>query len=280
MSLKEHDKISMTKRNKILGALYGFAIGDAMGATTEFMTKEQIKEKYGVVNDLIGGGWLNLNPGKVTDDTQMMLCVADALMRSPDDLQLFKKICMKNFLGWYETEPVDIGHRCMKSIEYYIHNYDYTPFDASALGNGSLMRALPCALAGKANYNVEQGVLTHNNKECSDMIREYTRLIQHIINDRDYDFGVNYVFEPTGYILNTFNNAIYWCTHSDNFEDAVVNAVNDGGDSDTIAALVGSISGTMYGYGCIPQHWVDKLDSCVVYYLEKFKKFLFGYLQI
>lgn len=34
-------------KNKIAGALYGFAIGDAMGATTEFMSREQIEEQYG-----------------------------------------------------------------------------------------------------------------------------------------------------------------------------------------------------------------------------------------
>ena len=42
--------------SKIKGALYGFAIGDAMGATTEFMDAKQIKAKYGKVTDIIGGG--------------------------------------------------------------------------------------------------------------------------------------------------------------------------------------------------------------------------------
>lgn len=54
--------------DKVKGALYGFAIGDSMGATNEFKTKEQI-EYEGKVTDLIGGGWLNLNAGEVTDDT-------------------------------------------------------------------------------------------------------------------------------------------------------------------------------------------------------------------
>lgn len=44
-------------KNKIAGAVYGFAIGDAMGATTEFMTHEQIRKVYGKVTNIIGGGW-------------------------------------------------------------------------------------------------------------------------------------------------------------------------------------------------------------------------------
>lgn len=71
-----------TKKNKIAGAVYGFAIGDAMGATTEFMTEEQVKLNYGKVTDIYGGGWLHLKPGDVTDDTQMTVCVMDAAMTS------------------------------------------------------------------------------------------------------------------------------------------------------------------------------------------------------
>lgn len=44
-----------TIRNKIAGVIYGFAIGDAMGATTEFMNPKQIKKQYGKVTDIIGG---------------------------------------------------------------------------------------------------------------------------------------------------------------------------------------------------------------------------------
>lgn len=53
--------MSTNLKDKILGSLVGFAIGDAMGATTEFMTKEQIEQKYGQVNDVIGGGWRKIN---------------------------------------------------------------------------------------------------------------------------------------------------------------------------------------------------------------------------
>mgnify|MGYP002521611381 CR=1 FL=1 len=69
-------------KDKVLGSLIGFAIGDAMGATTEFMNKEAIKEQYGELRDIIGGGWLHLMPGQVTDDTQMTLCIIDTFLEN------------------------------------------------------------------------------------------------------------------------------------------------------------------------------------------------------
>ena len=42
--------------DRLKGALFGFAIGDAMGATTEFMDEDEIKFRYGKVEDIIGGG--------------------------------------------------------------------------------------------------------------------------------------------------------------------------------------------------------------------------------
>lgn len=56
-------------RDKIAGALYGVATGDALGAPLEFMSKEEIFKKHGRVTEMIGGGWLNVKPGGVTDNT-------------------------------------------------------------------------------------------------------------------------------------------------------------------------------------------------------------------
>ena len=51
--------------DRALGAYLGFACGDALGATVEFMTPKQIHKHYGVHQDIIGGGWLNLEAGQV-----------------------------------------------------------------------------------------------------------------------------------------------------------------------------------------------------------------------
>jgi ADP-ribosyl-[dinitrogen reductase] hydrolase len=64
-----------------LGAYLGLAIGDALGATVEFMRPREIAAQYGVHREMQGGGWLKLARGQVTDDTTMSLALGDALLR-------------------------------------------------------------------------------------------------------------------------------------------------------------------------------------------------------
>ena len=76
-----HATGALTLHDRALGAFLGFAIGDALGATVEFMTKGEIAALYGVHDRLTGGGWLKLAPGKVTDDTEMALALGRSLIR-------------------------------------------------------------------------------------------------------------------------------------------------------------------------------------------------------
>lgn len=268
--------MNMIKRNKIAGAIYGFAIGDAMGATTEFMNHEQIKKQYGQVTDIVGGGWLNLEAGKITDDTQMTICVMDALM---SNIKQFEEYCMDNFIKWYRTGPKDVGGQCSRAIIHAMLTEHFIERDDNALGNGSLMRAMPCALINRPDLNVAQGKLTHNNSECSQIILEYTRLIQDYLNGKLYTGKIKALMEPSGYIRDTFNNSVYWSCQ-ETFEDAILGAVNHGGDADTIAAIAGSLAGARFGFDNIPERWINKLDPEAKVYLEKFKNFVFSYLQI
>lgn len=276
--------LNTKKRNKIAGAIYGFAIGDAMGATTEFMSERQIKIKLGKVTDIIGGGWLNLKAGEVTDDTQMTMCVMNALMKTLNKNNLiefsFMKRCKKEFIKWYNSCPKDIGGQCNRAIRYMMNGKSIGMYyDDQALGNGSLMRAMPCAVINNALLNELQGKMTHNNSECTQIIRIYSELIQNYINDNLYTIKVEGLLEPSGYIRNTFNNSVYWSC-KETFEDAIIGAVNHGGDADTIAAITGSLAGAKFGYDAIPERWIKQLNPETKYFLEKFKNFVFTYLQI
>lgn len=274
-------------QSKIAGSVYGFAIGDAMGATTEFMHPHEIKAKYGKVTEIIGGGWLMLKPGEVTDDTQMTMGVMDAIMKAHEsetfDWPTFGKFCSDNFIEWYLNEPKDIGSQCRKGITSLINNEEQ-PHDKNALGNGSLMRAMPLALMGPEfeDWNTYQGRFTHNNLKCSRMILDYSRLIQGYLNGEIYIPKENVtrgILEPTGHVWNTYNNAVYW-SNKDSFKEAIVGAVNNGGDADTIAAITGSIAGARFGIEEIPEKWLNAIDPEVKIFLKKFINFVISYVQV
>ena len=100
-------------KNTIKGALYGVAVGDALGAPLEFMSAEQIERRHGLVTDMIGGGWLNVEPGEITDDTQMTLAVAEGILEKPENPI---EAIGERFIAWARSGPKDIGGTCSRSI--------------------------------------------------------------------------------------------------------------------------------------------------------------------
>lgn len=256
--------------DKIMGALYGFAIGDAMGATTEFMSADAIKKQYGQVTDIIGGGWLNIDIGMVTDDTQMMLCVARGMMERLTFSGRMAQIA-KNFEAWLSEGPIDVGSTCHAAISGNKgHRWDVWSVRNTErqrkrgrqdYGNGGLMRCLVPCLARDLSLAREQSKLTHTNEVCDEAIVKYYRAVDHALNDYEIPLCVH--MEPTGHVINTLNNALYWVKSTSGFREAVLGAVNDGGDADTIAALSGGLAGALYGYSAIPSQWLEVLEKTV-----------------
>ena len=62
-----------------------------------------------------------------------------------------------------------------------------------------------------------------------------------------------------GYVVNTLQVALWSLLTTNSFEECVVKALNIGGDTDTNAAVAGSLAGALYGYGAIPERWLEKL---------------------
>jgi ADP-ribosyl-[dinitrogen reductase] hydrolase len=100
-------------KNAIKGALYGVAVGDALGAPLEFMSADQIKRRHGLVTEMIGGGWLSVKPGEITDDTQMTLAVAEGIVANPGNP--IEEVGTR-FIEWMRSGPKDIGGTCSASI--------------------------------------------------------------------------------------------------------------------------------------------------------------------
>ncbi len=158
---------SLTVENRALAAFLGFAIGDALGATVEFMTSREIAAQYGVHREIIGGGWLRLKAGRVTDDTEMSLALGRSLLRC-GGLDL-RDVC-EEFAAWLKSGPIDVGNTCRRGIRRYIvHGTVEGAFAPGDAGNGAAMRVLPVALAtfgdpGKAEaWTLGQGRATHHH---------------------------------------------------------------------------------------------------------------------
>lgn len=278
-------------RGKVAGALYGFMVGDAMGASTEFMSQCDIQNEYGEVNDIIGGGYFKWQAGHCTDDTDMMLCVANALegvilqvhSSERDIRDHFLQKCGSNFVKWYETDPKDVGNTCASGIRNFAATGKFTAYNSNTLGNGSLMRALPCALLGLDDFNEIQSKITHNSEGVLKVIQMYSEDIKAAMYGNPMCHQSKGLRSPLGDCYSTYNNVIWWvsqghCPEYRSFEDCIVGAVNDGGDSDTIAAIAGGLSGAYWGIEHIPSRWIEKILAQYKDEADKFIEFATNYI--
>lgn len=270
--------------NAVKGALFGLAIGDALGGTTEFMTRKEIQDQYGAVTKIIGGGVWDLEPGETTDDTAMTLAVARGILQN--SVNPIPSIG-EEFLKWYAGRPKDIG--MIISTVFRIYEGDW--FKAAKLahddhlyqrsaGNGSLMRCLPVALAYNDLETVEdmtrkQSQMTHYDSLADEACVIYNRIAFQVLHGknlheaiRDEITGTSYESAlsgnkpaclPDGFVVDTMNWVFYWLLQSESYLDVVIGAANEGYDSDTVAAIAGGLAGLAYGYEALPREFCELL---------------------
>ena len=275
-------------RQRARASLLGLAIGDALGATVEFMTASEIRAQHGVHRKLTGGGWLRLRPGEVTDDTQMSLCIARSIVTvgfSAQDIA-------QHFVLWYRSRPPDIGNTCRRGIARFIaHGTVHGPPNQGDAGNGAVMRMAPIALAALADgklleaHAIEQAHITHHHPLSDAACILVGRLIQlaligHAMHRlrRQADATtaqfpqfryVPYHALSTAYVVDTMQTVLHFLFTTSSFEECLIATVNQGGDADTTGAIVGAIAGAYYGIEAIPREWVRKLDPSVRTEIEK-----------
>ena len=269
--------------NRARAAFLGLAVGDALGATTEFMTPGEIKAKYKVHRKIIGGGWLYLKPGQVTDDTQMSLALGKALLIAGRwDL----KGVADHFLGWMKSKPIDIGATCRRGIRNYMLKGDLeVPNNEWDAGNGAAMRMAPVALFSLGDdqllqkYAVEQAHLTHIHALSDAACVAIGRLVQqamlgadrHVLHEtvsllvdeyNSFRFQ-DYRGNAGSYVVDTMQTVLHYFFSTGSFEECLIGIVNQGGDADTTGAIAGMIAGAFYGLDAIPARWLKKLNKDV-----------------
>ena len=266
-------------------AYLGLALGDALGATVEFMTPREIRGRYGTHRELCGGGWLRLRPGQVTDDTTMALALGQAILAGGGAVDALA--CAQAFDAWMRGKPVDIGNTVRRNlIQFRRSGSPQAPLSEHDAGNGAAMRLLPAALAtlGAAPAAVRAAVqrqarVTHNNPlsdaACAflaltlqDALRGaclrdlYRRHIAPFVAEHPlYAWRGRRNDNPSGYVVDTLRAVLQALMNTGSFEDCLVDVVNRGGDADTTGAIAGMLAGALYGLEALPARWLRVLDG-------------------
>jgi ADP-ribosyl-[dinitrogen reductase] hydrolase len=275
--------MNMTLQDRALGAYLGLAAGDALGATVEFLMPREIRLQYGVHKEILGGGWLRLRPGAVTDDTEMSLALGRAMIASGGwDL----RAVADEFAAWLKSRPVDVGNTCRRGIRRYMLEGSLAGLPSEGDGgNGAAMRNLPVALAtfkdpeALRRRSLEQAHITHNqplSDAATVAVGEMVRALLlgeglgacRAIADALVAAHPAFRFDPypgraSGYVVDTMQTVLHFLFTTDSLEELVVQTVNCGEDADTTGAIAGMLGGALYGEAAIPRRWLYKLDSNV-----------------
>lgn len=274
----------------VYNGIMGLVVGDALGVPFEFRQRGTYK-----ATDMVGFGTHQQPPGTWSDDSSLTLATLESIVRrggvDPADI-------MQNFFFWLDDgmftpygKVFDIGGATKQAIYRYANGEEPAKCGAKSRldnGNGALMRILPLAFVDHTAKDVEQvGQLTHAHEISQTACRLYVHLAHLLLNGMPLknaicvlaylppvahmkEFGrISYIGElrrkeirSTGYVVDTLEAALWCFVNSSTYEDCVLTAVNLGDDTDTIAAIAGSLAGIYYGCGGetgIPDRWIQQI---------------------
>ncbi len=269
------------------GCLLGQLCGDAFGSQAEFMSPEMIRSHYphGLTEMHDSPVWKTL-AGQPTDDSEMALALARMLLAKGG---YESASALAAYRWWADSRPFDMGHTVSQGLR------DQPVLASQA--NGALMRIAPLANWGAAGDEAtleaharDDAALTHPHPVCQDVNTLFVRAIATAIRapispEALYECIREWAEEPsiaddvracvtlaaneppdmlehTGWVLVAFGNALWHLASGNSLEQALIETVACGGDTDTNAAIAGALLGAVYGVDAIPVQWRRMVLSC------------------
>ena len=279
------------------GVLLGLACGDALGRPVEFASPAAIDAEHGRLTEMVGHGTWNQPAGTVTDDTDQALCIARSVVErgSFDPADVASRL-----VDWYESDPFDVGRMTARSLRELQGGaswdaagqrvWEASPEGQNA-GNGSVMRAPPLAIPYAtdrdrlAAVSRQSSTITHADPRCVDGCAILNLTVAGYLADADAPLRQALAFvddapaaltdaleplaagetpptlETSGYVVHSLQTALHDALTADSAADAIVTAVNRGGDADTIGAIAGAVAGARFGASDLPDRWLAAIDD-------------------
>jgi len=288
---------------RVIGAVVGAAVADALGAPFEFGPALAYSERFpvpvlGGIGELVGGGHFGWAPGEFTDDTQMAIALSESVIacHAFDAADVWRR-----FVAWKRT-AVDCGTLTATALRGATHvgaAHEAHQLIGRSAANGALMRVvgLACAFTPGDEPTLiaaarAQAALTHHDPAAGWGAAIAAALIRRAIHGQDpiaaipsvlaqvapvdpaqhADFAalLDESWEPSliagpsnGTVWGCLAQAVWAVRTTDTFADAVIAAINLGGDTDTVASVVGAIAGARDSVQCIPSRWLAYVHGTV-----------------
>lgn len=182
------------------GSILGALVGDAAGATLEFIGRQPSRLEVLNAMKMVGGGWWRTAPGQITDDGEMALCLMHALAGQE---QFSIERVAQQYLRWYQSLPFDIGRTTRNGLSGGLNRpaglihigmwKEAAEFNQRSKANGGLMRIAPLGVWGWRLSEEElvkavdqDNRLTHPNPTCPHASALYCLAIRHLmLNPKD-----------------------------------------------------------------------------------------------
>jgi ADP-ribosyl-[dinitrogen reductase] hydrolase len=285
--------------DRAVGCLLGQIVGDSLGSLVEFQSPRDIARRYpDGVRDLIDGGTWNTLAGQPTDDSELALELARTLV----GLQAWSSEAVAAaYGGWYASGPFDLGGATRQALQPAASARSDRAKAARAAAsqdsqaNGALMRCAPIGIWARnvkeaAAAAREDARLSHPHAVCQAASAAFVAAIATAISvgDREAMLAAAYAAVPEsqagvvrdrldrakrgqgpedfmhqqGWVLTAFQNAFRHLANGTPIEDALIETVGEGGDTDTNAAICGALLGATQGSAAIPVRWTMAVLAC------------------
>jgi ADP-ribosyl-[dinitrogen reductase] hydrolase len=275
----------MDRRERLAGTLLGTAVGDALGLPCEGMSARRIARRFGKLDRyrLLG------RTGYVSDDTEQSALVAQSLARHPADPERCARAFRRSLVGWFWRLPWGIGMATIRSCFRTMLGLSRT--GVRSAGNGSAMRA---AVIGaffrdeperRRAFGTAIATSTHTDPRAVEGALFVAELVavgadeaRKTVTESELGAALDHAAElaaknvstsqaaealrTTGYVVHSVAFALFcYRRYGDSPLLAIQECISAGGDTDSIAAILGGWLGARHGEPGLPAHLIAELHD-------------------